>query len=88
MKAIAKALPAYLAKLEAHFGYMPLLSVRSGARVSCPGMMDTILNVGIEGVNIRGVDRASRARVLRRFSFKRLVQMYGIGGGRVSARSR
>lgn len=48
MKEIAKALPAYLAQLEAHFGYMPLLSVRSGARVSCPGMMDTILNVGID----------------------------------------
>lgn len=29
----------------------PLLSVRSGARVSCPGMMDTILNVGLDGTN-------------------------------------
>lgn len=29
-------------------GYLPLLSVRSGAPVSCPGMMDTILNVGID----------------------------------------
>ena len=29
------------------YGYMPFLSVRSGARVSMPGMMDTILNVGL-----------------------------------------
>src|SRR4051812_20199046 len=48
MKSIAKELPAYLAQLKAHFGYTPLLSVRSGSRVSCPGMMDTILNVGID----------------------------------------
>ncbi len=30
------------------FGYMPLLSVRSGARASMPGMMDTVLNVGLD----------------------------------------
>ena len=33
-------------------GYMPLVSVRSGARVSMPGMMDTILNVGISSENM------------------------------------
>src|SRR5208337_4379097 len=33
--------------LEAQFGYIPLVSVRSGAPVSMPGMMDTILNVGL-----------------------------------------
>ena len=33
--------------LAEQFGYMPLLSVRSGAPVSMPGMMDTILNVGL-----------------------------------------
>jgi pyruvate,orthophosphate dikinase len=33
------------------FGYMPLLSVRSGARASMPGMMDTILNVGLTSAN-------------------------------------
>lgn len=76
MKAIAKALPAYLAKLEAHFGYMPLLSVRSGARKSCPGMMDTILNVGIDPDTLT----AWAARLGPQCfadSFKRLVVMYG-----------
>ena len=33
--------------LQDQFGYMPLVSVRSGAPVSMPGMMDTILNVGL-----------------------------------------
>jgi pyruvate,orthophosphate dikinase len=76
MKLIAKALPAYLAKLEAHFGYMPLLSVRSGARVSCPGMMDTILNVGIDGSNMpEWVNRLGPKCFAD--SFHRLVTMYG-----------
>lgn len=48
MKAIGKLLPTYLKSLKEYFGYTPLLSVRSGARVSCPGMMDTILNVGLD----------------------------------------
>jgi pyruvate,orthophosphate dikinase len=76
MKAIAKALPAYLYRLEAHFGYKPLLSVRSGARVSCPGMMDTILNVGLEGTNCpEWIDRLGPQCFAD--SFHRLVVMYG-----------
>lgn len=47
MEAIAQSLPAWLEELKEHFGYLPLLSVRSGARVSMPGMMDTVLNVGL-----------------------------------------
>lgn len=76
MKLIAKAIPAYLAKLEAHFGYMPLLSVRSGARVSCPGMMDTILNVGLEASNIPAWIERLGPKCFGD-SFHRLVSMYG-----------
>lgn len=76
MKAIAKALPVYLKKLEAHFGYLPLLSVRSGARVSCPGMMDTILNVGIEESNANGWIKRLGPKCFAD-SFKRLIGMYG-----------
>jgi phosphoenolpyruvate synthase/pyruvate phosphate dikinase len=47
MKDIAKQIPAIIEYFTAKMGYMPLLSVRSGARVSMPGMMDTILNVGL-----------------------------------------
>jgi pyruvate,orthophosphate dikinase len=32
------------------FGYMPLVSVRSGAKISMPGMLETVLNVGLDGV--------------------------------------
>ena len=76
MKAIAKVLPAYLYRLEAHFGYLPLLSVRSGARVSCPGMMDTILNVGIEGPNAAEWTNRLGPKCFGD-SFHRLVKMYG-----------
>src|ERR1043165_3154527 len=76
MKAIAKALPEWLAKLEKHFGYRPLLSVRSGARVSCPGMMDTILNVGIDvQTEAEWSDRLGKDCLID--SYHRLVVMYG-----------
>jgi len=39
--------------LQDQFGYMPLVSVRSGAPVSMPGMMDTILNVGLCNENYK-----------------------------------
>ena len=45
---IASEIPKVLKLFNAQLGYVPLMSVRSGARVSCPGMMDTILNVGID----------------------------------------
>ena len=44
---LKKPIRAELAALKKKLGYAPLLSIRSGARVSMPGMMDTILNVGI-----------------------------------------
>lgn len=47
MSVIAEQLPAMKAYLSESFGYMPLVAVRSGAPVSMPGMMDTILNVGL-----------------------------------------
>ena len=54
-----------------------LVSVRSGAPVSMPGMMDTILNLGL---SLRGVAALSRATGNPRFawdSFRRLLAMYG-----------
>ncbi len=62
--------------LKAHFGYMPLLSVRSGARVSMPGMMDTILNVGISNANlVEWSDRLNPTAALD--SYRRLLMMLG-----------
>ncbi|WP_337844963.1 pyruvate, phosphate dikinase [Thermus sp.] len=54
-----------------------LVSVRSGAPVSMPGMMDTILNLGL---TLEGVGALARATGNPRFAwdtFRRLVQMYG-----------
>lgn len=61
--------------LEGIFGFQPLMSVRSGARVSMPGMMDTILNVGLTTGNLQ----AWKARIGERAaldSYRRLIQMY------------
>lgn len=53
-----------------------LVSVRSGARASMPGMMDTILNLGL---NDRSVEQLARATKDRRFAldcYRRFIQMY------------
>lgn len=52
-----------------------LLSVRSGARVSMPGMMDTVLNVGLTRTSLKGV--ASRHHRFAYDSYRRLIQMFG-----------
>lgn len=57
------------------FGYMPLLSVRSGARVSMPGMMDTILNVGINQANHEEWKTRLGAECYQSCS-ERLISMY------------
>lgn len=76
MKAIAKELPKYMAMLKEHFGYMPLVGVRSGSRVSCPGMMDTVLNVGLDA-NSMEFWKTKLGDVCFANSFHRLVTMYG-----------
>jgi pyruvate,orthophosphate dikinase len=55
-----------------------LVSVRSGAKFSMPGMMETLLNVGIEGQ--RGIDSLARAFNARHFAldaYRRYLQLYG-----------
>jgi hypothetical protein len=63
-----------------HFGdgENPLLvSVRSGAAVSMPGMMETILNLGLNDVTVEGLTRQSRNPQFAWDSYRRFVQMYG-----------
>jgi phosphoenolpyruvate synthase/pyruvate phosphate dikinase len=76
LQSIAKELSKYLGLLEQHFGYRPLLSVRSGARVSCPGMMDTILNVGIDGQTAMFWAEKLGEKCYSD-SYHRLITMYG-----------
>ncbi|MBP0447407.1 pyruvate, phosphate dikinase [Roseomonas sp. SSH11] len=54
-----------------------LVSVRSGARVSMPGMMDTVLNLGLNDVTVRGLEKASGDARFAWDSYRRFVQMYG-----------
>jgi len=54
-----------------------LLSVRSGASISMPGMMDTILNVGINDANVNGLAVKHRNVTFALDSYRRLLQMFG-----------
>jgi len=59
-------------------GENPLLvSVRSGAAVSMPGMMETILNLGLNDVTVEGLTKQGRNPQFAWDSYRRLVQMYG-----------
>ncbi len=53
-----------------------LLSVRSGARASMPGMMDTILNVGLNDVTVEGLATMTSNPRFAYDSYRRLIQMY------------
>ncbi len=66
--------------MEAKFGDKenPLLvSVRSGARVSMPGMMDTVLNLGLNDDAVEGIAKKSGNERFAWDSYRRFVQMYG-----------
>jgi pyruvate, orthophosphate dikinase len=54
-----------------------LVSVRSGAAVSMPGMMDTILNLGLNDVAVEGLARTTGNARFARDSYRRLIQMFG-----------
>lgn len=54
-----------------------LLSVRSGARVSMPGMMDTILNLGLNDKTLKGLIDASKNPRFAYDSYRRFIQMFG-----------
>jgi pyruvate,orthophosphate dikinase len=54
-----------------------LVSVRSGAAISMPGMMDTILNVGLDDESVEGLAASTGNRRFAYDSYRRLIQMYG-----------
>jgi len=73
-----------LARLEEHAGKRlgdaedPLLvSVRSGARESMPGMLDTVLNLGLNDESVQGLARATGNERFAWDSYRRFVQMFG-----------
>lgn len=54
-----------------------LVSVRSGARSSMPGMMDTILNLGLNDKNVEVLAKATKNSAFAYDCYRRLLQMYG-----------
>ena len=53
-----------------------LFSVRSGARISMPGMMDTVLNLGLNDETVKGLAKASGDERFAYDSYRRFLQMY------------
>jgi len=81
--ALAQQVSDGLAKVEALTGKRfgdpasPLLvSVRSGARASMPGMMDTVLNLGLNDLTVEGLAKLSGDRRFAFDSYRRFIQMY------------
>jgi pyruvate,orthophosphate dikinase len=53
-----------------------LVSVRSGARVSMPGMMDTVLNLGLNDKTVQGLIKKNNNETFAYDSYRRFIQMY------------
>ncbi len=54
-----------------------LVSVRSGAPISMPGMMDTILNLGLNDLTVKGLEKQTGDERFAYDSYRRLIQMFG-----------
>ena len=77
---VAAALAEVEKTIGARFGdpqHPLLVSVRSGARASMPGMMDTVLNLGLNDETVRGLARRSGDERFAYDSYRRFLQMYG-----------
>ncbi len=81
---LAEQVSSHLAALEAAMGRRlgdpsdPLLvSVRSGAKFSMPGMMETVLNVGLNDESVAGLAAQSQDERFALDSYRRLLQMFG-----------
>jgi pyruvate,orthophosphate dikinase len=77
---VAAALKLIEQDVGARFGDIanPLLvSVRSGSRASMPGMMDTVLNLGLNNETVVGLAKLSGDRRFAYDSYRRFIQMYG-----------
>jgi pyruvate,orthophosphate dikinase len=81
---MAEEVEAALERLQEHTGKRlgdhedPLLvSVRSGARESMPGMLDTVLNLGLNDESVEGLARSTENERFAWDSYRRFVQMFG-----------
>jgi pyruvate,orthophosphate dikinase len=81
---LSEAVDTEIARIEKHVGTIfgdadnPLLvSVRSGSRASMPGMMDTVLNLGLNDITVEGLAARSGDARFAYDSYRRFIQMYG-----------
>src|SRR6476469_7064757 len=81
---LAEEVSEHLASLEKAMGKRlgqsddPLLvSVRSGAKFSMPGMMETVLNIGLNDQSVRGLAKQSGNERFAFDSYRRLLKMFG-----------
>jgi pyruvate, orthophosphate dikinase len=81
---MSEQVQAALERLQEHAGKQlgdrddPLLvSVRSGARESMPGMLDTVLNLGLNDESVQGLAKATENERFAWDSYRRFVQMFG-----------
>jgi pyruvate, orthophosphate dikinase len=81
---LAREVSEHLAALEKNMGKLlgqaddPLLvSVRSGAKFSMPGMMDTVLNIGLNDDSVDGLAKQAGSERFAWDSYRRLIQMFG-----------
>ncbi|SHJ80528.1 pyruvate phosphate dikinase [Caminicella sporogenes DSM 14501] len=54
-----------------------LVSVRSGAVISMPGMMDTVLNLGLNDITVKGLSKKTNNERFAYDSYRRFIQMFG-----------
>ena len=76
-KALADIEKIMAAKFGDTEGPLLLVSVRSGARASMPGMMDTILNLGLNDQTVLNLARNTGNERFAYDSYRRFIQMYG-----------
>jgi pyruvate,orthophosphate dikinase len=83
-QALQGEIRSHLASLEKRSGHTlgdvnnPLLvSVRSGAKFSMPGMMETVLDIGLNDASVQGLAAVSGDPVFAWDSYRRLIQMFG-----------
>src|SRR5205807_5054428 len=81
---LSDEIAAHLARLESTMGKRlgeaadPLLvGVRSGAKFSMPGMMDTVLNLGLNDESVQGLAKQTNDERFAYDSYRRFVHMYG-----------
>ena len=79
LKDIEKELKSIEKKSKKKFGDLKnplLISVRSGARISMPGMMDTILNLGLNDKTVQALSKSTSNGRFAKDSYRRFIQMY------------